>query len=109
MRNDTLEEELAELNSAEEFFQFFGIETDPAVVFVNRLHILQRFHDYLEKEDAGPADSESWNAFYARHLQRAYSDFVSSDAHTEKVFKVFHHQPQRRPAFVPLTSIVKKI
>lgn len=108
MRNHVLEEELDDLNSAEEFFQFFGIETDPAIVLVNRLHILQRFHDYLENEEIGPANGESWRDFYARQLTRAYRDFVSSDAHIEKVFKVFHQQ-QHKPAFVPLTSIVRKV
>ena len=45
--NDTFEEDLAELSSAEEFLEYFGIDFDGRVVQVNRLHILQRFHDYL--------------------------------------------------------------
>lgn len=108
MRNIALEDDLADLNSAEEFLDYFAIEADPAIVFVNRLHILQRFHDYLEKDETGPADGESWRDCYARHLRQAYMDFVGSDARTEKVFKVFHQQQQRRPAFVPLASVVKK-
>jgi hypothetical protein len=38
-------------------------------------------------------------------LQRAYQDFVNSDALTEKVFKVFHRQAQQREARIPLADI----
>lgn len=42
-------EELEELSSAEEFLEYFHIEFDPATVMVNRLHIMQRYHDYLQQ------------------------------------------------------------
>lgn len=106
MRNAELEAELEDLSSAEDFFHFFDIETEPRVVFVNRLHILQRFHDYLEIDMAGPQGGESWWDYYTRNLRRAYDDFVGSDARTEKVFKVFHDQT-RKPAFVPLEDLLK--
>ncbi|MEZ5840255.1 MAG: nitrogenase-stabilizing/protective protein NifW [Hyphomicrobiales bacterium] len=80
MRNAELEAELEDLSSAEDFFHFFDIETEPRVVFVNRLHILQRFHDYLEIDMAGPQGGESWWDYYTRNLRRAYDDFVGSDA-----------------------------
>lgn len=99
----TLDEALAELSSAEDFLDFFGVAYDPAVVRVNRLHILQRFHDYLAQA-AMPADDADRRALHAHWLARAYQDFVLSDALTEKVFKVFHmHEPQT--AFVPLSAI----
>ncbi|MFC1349905.1 MAG: hypothetical protein G8D60_10965 [gamma proteobacterium symbiont of Phacoides pectinatus] len=47
--------DMEELVSAEDFLDYFGISYDPAIVHVNRLHILQRFHDYLDKEPALPA------------------------------------------------------
>ena len=47
MLAEELDEELGELSSAEDFLDFFAVAFDPAVVHVNRLHILQRFHDYL--------------------------------------------------------------
>lgn len=93
--------QLAELESAEEFLEYFEIPFDPAVVRVNRLHILQRFHDYLgdgfEVRDA---------AFHRAALRRAYGDFVGSDALTEKVFRVFQRQPQ--VAFVALSDLRRK-
>jgi nitrogenase-stabilizing/protective protein len=99
----TLDEALEDLVSAEDFLDYFGISYDASVVHVNRLHILQRFHNYLAKS-AMPADESARRALYVSTLQQAYQDFVKSDALTEKVFKVFHmHEPQTQ--FVPLTSI----
>ena len=96
-------EELEELVSAEDFLDYFGIEYERSVVHVNRLHILQRFHNYLAKEVL-PQDEVENRAVYTKLLKQAYQDFVKSDAQTEKVFKVFHmHEPKTH--FVPLTSI----
>ena len=99
----TLDEAMEELVSAEDFLGYFGIEYDPAVVHVNRLHILQRFHDYLGKAPL-PQAEDGRRADYATLLRQAYLDFVQSDALTEKVFRVFHiHEPQVK--FVPVSSI----
>lgn len=99
----TLDEALEDLVSAEDFLDYFGIEYERSVVQVNRLHILQRFHNYLAKT-ALPDDETASRAVHAKLLQQAYQDFVKSDALTEKVFKVFHmHEPKTH--FVPLTSI----
>lgn len=82
--------DLEELSSAEEFLDYFGIAYEPSVVHVNRLHILQRFHDYLDAVEEMPADEQERFEVYAGLLHSAYHDFVESDALTEKVFKVFH-------------------
>jgi nitrogenase-stabilizing/protective protein len=80
-----LASELADLESAEDFLEYFNVPFDPAVVHVNRLHILQRFHDYLGRmPQAQPPSYDEYQA----HLARAYMDFVRSDAQTEKVFRV---------------------
>jgi len=102
-------EDLEELSSAEDFLDYFELDYQPEVVFVNRLHIMQRFHDYLSQgSDSLPeavAENEAaLKAIYKNLLARAYHDFVESDAITEKVFKVFKmHEPQL--TFVPLDSI----
>ena len=99
----TLDEAMEELVSAEDFLDYFGIEYDVAVVQVNRLHILQRFHNYLAKATLSE-DETARRVVYTTLLQQAYQDFVESDALTEKVFKVFHmHEPQVK--FVPISSI----
>lgn len=101
-----LRQELAELSSAEDFLTYFAIDFDPTVVEVNRLHILKRFHDYLKAEGAIPEARERDR--YGALLQRAYQDFVESDALTEKVFKVFHRQAAGREVRIPLTSVAHR-
>ena len=102
----TLEEALEELVSAEDFLEFFDVPFEPSVVHVNRLHILQRFHDYMAKQAPNlPPDEEQQRGIYRLWLQRAYQDFVESDALTEKVFAVFHRQEKQREVRIPLTSI----
>jgi nitrogenase-stabilizing/protective protein len=100
----TLDEAMDEMESAEDFLNYFGVAYEPSVVHVNRLHILQRFHDYIAKAGPLPEGEAERRASYTDLLEQAYEDFVLSDALTEKVFKVFHmHEPQT--AFVPLTAI----
>ena len=103
----TLDEQLDELESAEDFMNFFALDYDPAIVQVNRLHILQRFHDYLRQgAEAMPEEEAARHAVYKRLLAQAYQDFVKSDALTEKVFKVFHmHEPQT--TFVSIDTLIK--
>jgi nitrogenase-stabilizing/protective protein len=99
----TLDEAMEEMVSAEDFLDYFGIEYDISVVQVNRLHILQRFHNYLAKTTLSE-DEAARRVVYTTLLQQAYRDFVKSDALTEKVFKVFHmHEPQVK--FVPISAI----
>lgn len=104
----TIEEALEELSSAEDFLEFFEVDYEPSVVHVNRLHILQRFHNYIAQAgDLMPESEEQQRAVYTKLLQRAYQDFVESDAITEKVFKVFHmHEPQE--VFVPIDNVFKQ-
>ncbi|NVN88928.1 MAG: nitrogenase-stabilizing/protective protein NifW [Rhodopseudomonas sp.] len=95
-----LDTDLADLESAEDFLTYFEIDYDRAVVQVNRLHILQRFHDYLavRKPGAAPEFED-----YRGALAMAYNDFVKSDALTEKVFSVLKRASGI--ATVPLSAI----
>jgi nitrogenase-stabilizing/protective protein len=95
MITDDFETDLEALESAEDFLEYFQIPFDPKVVQVNRLHILQRFHDYLAQVDEMPDGPRQRWALHADLLGAAYQDFVVSDAMTEKVFRVFHaYRPQ---------------
>jgi nitrogenase-stabilizing/protective protein len=92
---EDFEDALEELESAEDFLTFFGVPFDAPVVHVNRLHILQRFHDYLNASVDMPTEAEPRYLAYGALLARAYQDFVASDARTEKVFAVFRmHEPR---------------
>jgi len=104
MSSTPFEEELEDLSSAEDFLDHFEVPYDPKTVHVNRLHILQRFHDYLARSrELLPEDPDALRAIYKRLLAQAYQDFVASDALTEKVFKVL--QEAQLEAFVPVDSI----
>jgi nitrogenase-stabilizing/protective protein len=102
--------DLAGLSSAEEFFDFLKVPYDPAVVRVNRLHILKRFHDYIGQAGLPEAaQSNELGSTYAKALDHAYSDFLHSNGVTEKVFQVFQKaDAARKGSFVPLTAIVRK-
>jgi nitrogenase-stabilizing/protective protein len=93
-------EETADLEGAEDFLDYFQIPYEPSVVHVCRLHILQRFHDYLLTQ---VKPGESGFTDYRRQLIRAYEDFVHSDAQTEKVFSVLKRAAGI--ATVPITAI----
>ncbi len=94
-------EELAELESAEDFLDYFGIAYDRSVVQVSRLHILQRYHDYLagHRQNGGEPAYDDYRVL----LAQAYADFVHSDALTEKVMRVL--QKASGVAKVSVTSI----
>ncbi len=97
-----LEVDLEDLSSAEDFLNYFDVPHEPSVVHVNRLHILQRFHDYLSKQEAGKAPEYE---AYRKWLVMAYEDFVKSDALTERVFSVL--QKADGSAFMPAGDIFK--
>ena len=82
--------QLNTLSAAEEFLHFFGVAYEPAVVHVNRLHILKRFYQYLHRAE-GLDTSNEIEMFrrYREFLAQAYTDFTTSNAAQEKVFKVF--------------------
>ncbi len=101
----SFEDEMEELEAAEDFLLYFGLDYDPGIVHVNRLHILQRFHDYLAQgSEHMPEDVDSKKQIYKQLLARAYQDFVESDAQTEKVFKVFK-MTEPQTVFVSLGDI----
>jgi nitrogenase-stabilizing/protective protein len=100
---DLLDEEYDELSSAEDFLRFHGVPYDQKVVHVNRLHILQRFHDYLAQAGELPEAIGPRREIQKRLLERAYQDFVVSNALTEKVFAVFHEHNSGN--FVPLEEV----
>lgn len=106
MTDDDFALAMSELTSAEDFLEYFEIDFAPAVVQVNRLHILQRFHDYLSQVEEMPTSGEARWRLHADLLQAAYQDFVVSDAATEKVFRVFRTN-ERHPVAVPLSDLTE--
>ncbi|HET9700145.1 MAG TPA: nitrogenase-stabilizing/protective protein NifW [Burkholderiales bacterium] len=101
---DALTSELSRLSSAEEFFAYFGLDYDPRVLSVNRLHILKRFSQYLEAgsrwRELPEADAR---AACRELLDRAYREFEVSSGVERGLFKVF--EQARGVQKVPLSRI----
>lgn len=100
-------EDLESLETAEDFFEYLGVEAEPRAVRVNRLHILKRFHDLLE--EAGGLDDPDDATGFARArdaLSRAHASVLATDQTERKLFRVHHLQEERAAAaFVPLGAI----
>lgn len=102
-----LEDDLSELEGAEDFLDYFSIAYDQGVVHALRLHILQRFHDYIAEAEA-PEEEQARKALYGELLEKAYRDFASSDAKTEKVLQVYKSLDRpAQPGFVSMDSLIK--
>lgn len=108
-----LKTELDDLETAEDFLDYFGIAYEQSVVNVCRLHILQRAHDYLRGEESQDLDDTVLRARFKSVLERAYADFVTSTPLNERVFKILRDakQPAVGPQsnFVPLDAITGPI
>ena len=102
-------DELSRLSAAEDFFAVLGVDYDPAVVNVARLHILRRMGQYLRDTDFAALGPDAVRDACRQTLARAYDDFQRSTPIAERVFKV--HQDAIKPAapppppFVPLSAL----
>jgi len=102
----TVFDQLKALSTAEDFFAFLGVDYDPAVVNVARLHILKRMGQYLRRQGPEPVEEQAARELCRAQLQHAYNDFVQSTPLEQRVFKVL--QDAVRPkgeTFVPLSSL----
>lgn len=97
-------EAMRALDGAEAFLEFFGVPFEVSVLNVNRLHILGRFHQYLQREgDLADMDEAAQRERCRELLARAYRDFEHSSAQREKVFRVF--RAAEGVGTVPLESL----
>lgn len=95
-------------SSAEEFLDFFGIPYQADVVHVNRLHIMKRFGQYLNRTPI-PDEMDEETAFETckQFLTQAHDDFVKSNAAQEKVFKVFQEQDGKSISLTSMKASLK--
>lgn len=89
-------DQLGKFSAAEEFLVFFEVPFEPAVVQVNRLHILKRFSQYLARANLDALDEAAQRDACRALMIQAYEDFVHSTAAQEKVFKVFQDADGQR-------------
>ncbi|OAN44760.1 nitrogenase [Paramagnetospirillum marisnigri] len=91
----SIQEKLAGLSSAEQFFEALDVPFDQQVVNVSRLHILKRFRELLR--DKGPEADETQ---YREALAAAHAEFA--EGRGAKTFKVFKDS---MPGFVSLNDL----
>lgn len=84
MNTENWQEGFSELESAEEYCDFFGIDFDHGLLARNRLAILQRFHDLLPAHWSTLAYAELRTIFAL-----AYSSMIDSSAREAQLFKIF--------------------
>ncbi|WFU29034.1 nitrogenase stabilizing/protective protein NifW [Bradyrhizobium sp. CB1717] len=99
---------LSKASSAEDFFSLLGVDYDPKIVNVARLHILKRMGQYFAEEQFAGAAEPEIRARCKAMLERAYADFVASSPIDQRVFKVLKEaaaDPKKAAAFVPLSEL----
>ncbi|MGY3695545.1 nitrogenase-stabilizing/protective protein [Bradyrhizobium sp. USDA 3240] len=99
---------LSKASSAEEFFSLLGVDYEPKIVNVARLHILKRMGQYFAKEQFAGAAEPEIRARCKAMLEQAYADFVASSPIEQRVFKVLKEavaDPNKSVAFVPLSAL----
>lgn len=95
--------ELEGLSSAEEFFAHFDVAYEPRILAACRLHILKRFHDYLDGiAGLDQLDDAAKRAVYRDQLQRAYADFTNGPALRQDAFP---RLARMKGAFIALSAV----
>lgn len=89
---------------AEEYLDFFGVDYDPKVVNINRLHILKSFaHKISDINTNYPELNETEKLEkYRDALIESYQLFLTKTPLETKLFKVFHQKPNN---IVMLTDV----
>jgi nitrogenase-stabilizing/protective protein len=102
-------EQLNKASSAEDFFALLGVDYDPKVVSVVRLHILRRMGQYLvgAREELVGLSEGDVAARCKAFLEQAYADFLEKSPLDERVFKVLKDAvtPAKPKPLVSLTTL----
>lgn len=85
--DDEAELDIEEIG-AEAFFEALQVDYQADLVKVYRLHILQRWHNYLQEQEV-PVDERAAQDLAGVLLRRAHDDFVGSSPRAEAVLKVY--------------------
>jgi nitrogenase-stabilizing/protective protein len=104
----TVLDELNKASAAEDCFGLLGVEYEPKVLSIARLHILRRMAQYLASEDFDGMADEIVAERCKSVLERAYADFVASSPIDQRVFKVLKDAvaPPKKPVnFVRLGTL----
>ena len=96
---------LQRADSAEAFFTTLGVDYEPQVLHVARLHILRRMGQYLATENFAGEPETVVEARCRDTLSRAYADFTTSTPLEQRVFKVLRDAVKPAPKTKTLVQI----
>ena len=71
------DDELAGLETAEEFFEHLGVRFDRRVLAASRLHVLRAFGALVAQIDSGDPSPPERRRLYADALRRAHSLYAN--------------------------------
>lgn len=92
-----------ELETAEDFLDFFEIEYDPEQVRINRLHIMHRFNQKLTQASTERCVSANDRYLLAQSLLgECYATFHKQEARLHSSMNVYK---RLEPSFVPLSQL----
>ena len=94
--------------TAEEYFAVLGVDYDPRVLEVNRLHILRYFAGEVARIDrdvAGPDDPDRRLVAYRAALRLSHQAFVGASALDHRLFGVLRDRAPRPPEFLPVDQV----
>lgn len=99
--------QLSQASCAEEFFALLGVDYEPKVLNVMRLHVLRRMGQYLVNESFEGLDEARVYQRCKDFLSQAYADFLASSPLEQRVFKVLKDAvaKPKTTVFVPLTTL----
>ena len=80
-------EDMADLSSAEEFFELFEVPFDPERMMAVRLHVLTDFHQYIQTIDKDDFGEQELFEAYQKALKMAWEIHANSDAAIRKRFE----------------------
>lgn len=81
---------------AEDYFRLLGVDYDPTVLAVNRLHILRAFGQELARLTAADGSpTEDPDTAVREALRRSYAAFTSTTALDHRLFRVLREHAPR--------------
>jgi nitrogenase-stabilizing/protective protein len=101
-----LQDQLAALSTAEDFFLALDVPFDPHYLHVKRLHILKHFNERLSALTLTGLDPAAERTAVAAALAAAYADAQSVAPQDAGLFKVFQ-KPVPSRVFVPLEAVTR--
>lgn len=105
-----------ELENAEDFFAYFELACDPAVIRARRLHIMHDFHQRLAGvislplTDIAPGEAGELRRHKAywqlarRLLSQSYQRFVAGEVASQSGLSVYR---RHQPSFTPLSDLTE--